>query len=304
MNHYRQEINQDKAYIEAKPRTQQKQRVEIPGGPWGVKHHWNTLVEGSGVYMGTWPLKKRTHSYTKSSVWPIYILPFDNCAHLLLVVRQIPQSIHWIPWQQAASKKSLSEKYVHIPGCQKSGAFYISIKKNRASNILFVEKKGVNHIPDSAEKGNHSTRISVPFHNRKLPSSSPPHPPPPHHHHTTTTTTSREYWVKRKLQVCSHKVVWTSPWRVVVGVGVGGGGGAVGGGIREIFDRPAKRLPCRALSLSYTMVCAHVRCDNARAWASALSHVHAHNHSITDLSHLHACRPSTSPDISCWMLGI
>ena len=68
MNHYRQEINQDKAYIEAKPRTQQKQRAEIPGGPWGVKHHWNTLVEGSGVYMGTWPLKKRTHSYTKSSV--------------------------------------------------------------------------------------------------------------------------------------------------------------------------------------------------------------------------------------------
>ena len=52
------------------------------------------------------------------------------------------------------------------------------------------------------------------------------------------------------------------------------------------------------------MVRAHVRCDNARAWASALSHVHAQNHGITDLSHLHACRPSTSQDISCWMLGI
>ena len=57
-------------------------------------------------------------------------------------------------------------------------------------------------------------------------------------------------------------------------------------------------------SLSYTMVRAHVRCDNARAWASALSHVHAQNHGITDLSHLHACRSSTSRDISCWMLGI
>ena len=51
------------------------------------------------------------------------------------------------------------------------------------------------------------------------------------------------------------------------------------------------------------MVRAHVRCDNARASASALSHVHAQNHGITDLSHLHACRPSTSRDIfhaECW----
>ena len=58
------------------------------------------------------------------------------------------------------------------------------------------------------------------------------------------------------------------------------------------------------VTLCYTMVCAHVRCDNARAWASALSHVYAQNHGITDLSHLHACRPSTSRDISCWKLGI
>ena len=58
------------------------------------------------------------------------------------------------------------------------------------------------------------------------------------------------------------------------------------------------------ISLSYTMVRAHVRCDNARAWVSALLHVHAQNHGITDLSHFHACRSSTSQDISCWMLGI
>ena len=59
-------------------------------------------------------------------------------------------------------------------------------------------------------------------------------------------------------------------------------------------------------SLSYTMIRAHVACDNARAWASALSHVHAHKHGtcITDLSHFHECRSSTSWDISCWMLGI
>ena len=38
-------------------------------------------------------------------------------------------------------EKSLSEKYVHIPGCQKNGAFHIGIQKNRAIHILFVEKK-------------------------------------------------------------------------------------------------------------------------------------------------------------------
>ena len=39
-------------------------------------------------------------------------------------------------------EKSLSEKYVHIPGCQKNGAFHIGIQKNRAIHILFVEKRG------------------------------------------------------------------------------------------------------------------------------------------------------------------
>ena len=32
---------------------------------------------------------------------------------------------------------------MHLPGCQKSGAFHIRIKKNRVSHILFVEKKGL-----------------------------------------------------------------------------------------------------------------------------------------------------------------
>ena len=39
-------------------------------------------------------------------------------------------------------EKYLSEKYTHIPGCQKSGAFHIQIKKNRVNHILFVEKRG------------------------------------------------------------------------------------------------------------------------------------------------------------------
>ena len=39
-------------------------------------------------------------------------------------------------------EKSLSEKYVHIPGCQKNGAFHIGIQKNWAIHIPFVEKRG------------------------------------------------------------------------------------------------------------------------------------------------------------------
>ena len=39
-------------------------------------------------------------------------------------------------------EKSLSEKYVHIPGCQNNGAFHIGIQTNRAIHIHFVEKRG------------------------------------------------------------------------------------------------------------------------------------------------------------------
>ena len=39
-------------------------------------------------------------------------------------------------------KKSPSEKYVHIPGCQKSGAFHIGIQTNWVIHILFVVKRG------------------------------------------------------------------------------------------------------------------------------------------------------------------
>ena len=31
---------------------------------------------------------------------------------------------------------------MHIPGCQKNGAFHIGIQKNRVIHILFVEKRG------------------------------------------------------------------------------------------------------------------------------------------------------------------
>ena len=43
---------------------------------------------------------------------------------------------------------------------RKKGPFTYGIQKNWAI-ILFVEKKGANHIPGSAEKGGYSARTSV-----------------------------------------------------------------------------------------------------------------------------------------------
>ena len=62
------------------------------------------------------------------------------CTHFLLVVGQI--SVNSCNTKRTSSlEKSLSEKYVHIPGCQKNGAFHIGIQKNWAIHILFVEKR-------------------------------------------------------------------------------------------------------------------------------------------------------------------
>ena len=69
---------------------------------------------------------------------------------------------------------------MHIPGCQKNGAFLIGIQKNRAIHILFVEKKGSNHIPGSAEKMGairHAHLYYAIY--RKFPCRPPPTPPPP-----------------------------------------------------------------------------------------------------------------------------
>ena len=72
-------------------------------------------------------------------------------------------------------EKSLSEKYVHIPGCQKNGAFHIGIQKNRAIHILFVEKRGPIIYLAALKKG--AIRHAHPYYAiyRKL----PPPPPPP-----------------------------------------------------------------------------------------------------------------------------
>ena len=58
------------------------------------------------------------------------------------------------------------------------GPFTYGIQKNWAIHILFVEKKGANQIPGSAEKGGYSARTSYYAIYKKLPT---PHPPPHPH---------------------------------------------------------------------------------------------------------------------------
>ena len=130
----------------------------------------------------TWPLKKRIHLYTWSSkmltysytaLWFLYPL-FAGCYTNITVNSCNTKRINSL-------EKSLSEKYVHhnIPGYQKNGAFHVGIQKNRAIHILFVEKKGANHILGSAEKGGYSARTSVLCHIQEVTSPVPPPTPPP-----------------------------------------------------------------------------------------------------------------------------
>ena len=128
--------------------------------------------------------------------WPIHILPFDFCTHLLLVVRQISQSIHWILNTKRTSslENSLSEKYV----CQKNGAFHIGIQKNRVIHILSVEKRGPVIYLAALKKG--AIRHAHPYYAiyRKL------HPPPPTHTHTHTHTHTRDRESPSKPKTLHH----------------------------------------------------------------------------------------------------
>ena len=98
--------------------------------------------------------------------------PLIFCTHLLLVVRQI--SVNSLNTKRTSSlEKSLSEKYVHIPGCQKNGAFHTGIQENRVIYILFVEKRGPIIYLAALKKG--AIRHAHPYYAvyRKLPAPTP-----------------------------------------------------------------------------------------------------------------------------------
>ena len=72
----------------------------------------------------TWPLKRRTHSYTWSSKMLTYsytALWFFVPIYCWLLDKNHKISLNTM--RTSSFEKSLSEKYVHIPGCQKMRPF-------------------------------------------------------------------------------------------------------------------------------------------------------------------------------------
>ena len=138
------------------------------------------LVRMASQYFKTYPIhipglwkNGPIHILDHSKCWPIHILLFDflypffaGCYTNITVNSCNTKRI-------SSLEKSLSEKYVHIPGCQKNGVFHIGIQKNRAIRILFVEKRGPIIYLAALKKG--AIRHAHPYYAiyRKLP------PPPP-----------------------------------------------------------------------------------------------------------------------------
>ena len=108
----------------------------------------------------------------------IIYCPFDFCAHLLLVVRQISQSI---PREQAALKNLWAKDMCIYKDFRKNGAFHIG---KIGSFIYFLLKKG-----GQSYTGQRWKRGLFGMHVRTMPyigSYSPPSPPPPPPTHTHT----------------------------------------------------------------------------------------------------------------------
>ena len=131
----------------------------------------------------TWSPKKRTHSYTWSSkmltysytaLW-FFLYPFFAGYYTNITVNSCNTK------RISSLEKSLSEKYVYIPGCQKNRAFHMGIQKNRAFHILFVEKRGAIIYLAALKKG--AIRHAHPYYAiymfRKLLAPLPPPPPTP-----------------------------------------------------------------------------------------------------------------------------
>ena len=128
----------------------------------------------------TWPLKNGPiHILPHPKCWPIHILPFDflypffaGCYTNITVNSCNTKKI-------SSLEKSLSEKYVHIPGCQKNGVFHIGIQKKWVIHIFFVEKRGPIIYLAVLKRGLFGTHIrTMPY----IGSYHPPPPPPPHTH--------------------------------------------------------------------------------------------------------------------------
>ena len=123
----------------------------------------------------TWPLKK-TGPLVYLIVWNVD--QFIYCLWFLYPF--IGGSSQFIEYKENKQPRKISQrKYTHIPGCQKSGAYHIRIKKNRVSHLLFVEKRGPVMYLAALKKG--AIRHAHPYYAiyRKLHPPTPTTPPPP-----------------------------------------------------------------------------------------------------------------------------
>ena len=113
--------------------------------------------------------------------WPIHILRFDFL-YPFFASYYTNITVHSCNTKRISSlEKSLSKKYVHIPGCQKNEAFHTGIQKNWAIHILFVEKRGPIIYLAALKKG--AIQHAHPYYAiyRQLPTPLPAPPPPPPH---------------------------------------------------------------------------------------------------------------------------
>ena len=116
-----------------------------------VSKNWRSNYRGSTVL-------------DRMKCWPIHILSFDFL-YPFIAGCQTNITVNSLNTKRTSSlEKSLSEKYVNIPGCQKNRAFHIRILKNRVMHILFVEKKGGQSYNWQRWKKGHSARTSVLWH--------------------------------------------------------------------------------------------------------------------------------------------
>ena len=103
----------------------------------------------------------------------------DNESRLYLAFEKTDPFIHLIVQNEQAPLTNLwaKKKYTHSPGCQKSGAFHIRIKKNRVSHIFFVEERGPIIYLAALKKG--AIRHAHPYYviYRLIPAPRPTHQP-------------------------------------------------------------------------------------------------------------------------------
>ena len=103
--------------------------------------------------------------------------PLIFCTHLLLVVRQISQSVHWIPWEQAASKNLAAKNMCIYQDVRKMVSFTQESRKIGLFIYFFVEERGPIIYLATLKKV--AIQHAHPYYAiyRKLPTPSPRFPP-------------------------------------------------------------------------------------------------------------------------------